>query len=68
VTRYEYDDTQPLGEQRSNITRVIDAKGQVVVENLYGTEPGDLSFNRVVRQYFMGGEYLSARTWEPAQN
>ena len=58
VTRYEYDDTQPLGEQRSNITRVIDAKGQVIVENLYGTEPGDLSFNRVVRQYFMGGEYL----------
>ena len=58
VTHYEYDDTQPLGEQRSNITRVIDAKGQVVVENLYGTKPGDLSFNRVVRQYFMGGEYL----------
>lgn len=58
MTTYEYDEQQPSGEQRSNITRVIDARGQVIVENFYGTNSGELSFNRVVKQYFMGGEYL----------
>lgn len=58
MTCYEYDEPQPLGIQRSNITRVIDAKGQVIVENFYGTDRGNWNFNRVVKQYFMGGEYL----------
>jgi len=58
MTTYEYDEQQAIGEQRSNITRVIDARGQVIVENFYGTDSRALSFNRVVKQYFMGGEYL----------
>jgi RHS repeat-associated protein len=58
MTCYEYDEEQPLAIQRNNITRIIDAKGQTVVENFYGTDTTEDSFNRVVRQYFMGGEYL----------
>jgi len=58
MTCYEYDDYQPLPELRNNILRVIDAKGQTIVENLYGIDTTDDSFNRVVKQYFMGGEYL----------
>ncbi|MCA0362547.1 MAG: DUF6531 domain-containing protein [Bacteroidetes bacterium] len=58
MTCYEYDDFQALAELRNNILRVIDAKGQVIVENFYGTDTTDNSFNRVIKQYFMGGEYL----------
>lgn len=58
TTCYEYDEEQPLAIQRNNITRIIDAKGQTIVENFYGTDTTEDSFNRVVRQYFMGGEYL----------
>lgn len=58
ITCYEYDDDQALAELRNNILRVIDAKGQTIVENFYGTDTTDDSFNRVVKQYFMGGEYL----------
>lgn len=58
ITNYEYDEDQALPELRNNILRVIDAKGQTIVENFYGTDTTDDSFNRVVKQYFMGGEYL----------
>ena len=58
MTCYEYDEDQALSELRNNILRVIDAKGQTIVENFYGTDSTDDSFNRVVKQYFMGGEYL----------
>ena len=58
MTCYEYDEDQALPELRNNILRVIDAKGQTIVENFYGTDTTDDSFNRVVKQYFMGGEYL----------
>jgi RHS repeat-associated protein len=63
ITEYEYDEAQPFGEQRNNITRVIDAKGQAIVENIYGTDPADPAFNRVVKQYFDGGEYLFKYTY-----
>lgn len=58
MTCYEYDEDQALPELRNNILRVIDAKGQTIVENIYGTDTTDDSFNRIVKQYFMGGEYL----------
>jgi RHS repeat-associated protein len=58
MTCYEYDEDQALPELRNNILRVIDAKGQTIVENIYGTDTTEDSFNRVVKQYFMGGEYL----------
>jgi RHS repeat-associated protein len=58
ITCYEYDVVQPLAVQRNNITRIIDAKDQVIVENFYGTDTTEDNFNRVIKQYFMGGEYL----------
>ncbi len=58
MTCYEYDDYAVLPELRNNILRVIDAKGQTIVENFYGNDTTNDSFNRVVKQYFMCGEYL----------
>jgi RHS repeat-associated protein len=58
VTEYEYDEAQPFGELRNNITRVVDHQGHTVVENIYGHDPADPGFNRIVKQYFDGGEYL----------
>jgi RHS repeat-associated protein len=58
MTYYEYDEDQGLPELRNNIVRVIDAKGQTIVENIYGTDTTEDNFNRVVKQYFMGAEYL----------
>ena len=62
TTTYEYDDTQAIPACRNNIVRVIDARCQVIVENLYGTETTEDSFNRVVKQYFQGGECVFVYT------
>jgi RHS repeat-associated protein len=58
LTCYDYDEAPAHQDLRHNIVRVVDARGRTVVENVYGADPGTHDFNRVVRQYFMGGEYL----------
>jgi RHS repeat-associated protein len=55
---FEYSSSQFTGELQHNLTRIIDAKGQLYLENEYGTSPGVLGFNRVVRQRQGGGETL----------
>lgn len=67
TTTYEYDTEQADPAMRHNIVRVVDAAGRTVVENIYGTGEEDGDFNRVVRQYFQGGEHLYRyRTLRPA--
>ena len=39
-----------------NITAIIDADGQIFLENSYGLDPGLLSYNRVISQRQGGGE------------
>ena len=53
---YDYSSAFFSGELQHNIIRIIDAAGQIYMENEYGTAPGLLSFNRVVRQRQGGGE------------
>ena len=55
---YEYSSAGFTGELQHNLTRIIDAKGQLYLENEYGTEVGVLGYNRVVRQRQGGGETL----------
>ncbi|MFE9690622.1 RHS repeat-associated core domain-containing protein [Micromonospora sp. NPDC005806] len=57
TTRYEYSTAAVTGPLAHNLLRVIDGVGGVQVENVYGTNPGELDFNRVVRQR-AGGEWL----------
>lgn len=54
---YEYSSAYYTGELQHNLTRIIDASGQMYLENEYGTSAGLLNFNRVVRQRQGGGEY-----------
>jgi RHS repeat-associated protein len=54
---YDYSSAFQTGELQHNLTRIIDATGQIYLENEYGTETGLLRFNRVVRQRQGGGEY-----------
>jgi len=56
TTCYEYSSSQFTGALQHNLTRIIDAKGQLYLENQYGDSPGLLEFNRVVRQRQGGGE------------
>ena len=58
TTRYEYSTAAVTGPLAHNLLRVIDGVGGVQVENVYGTSPGELDFNRVVRQWAGGGEWL----------
>ncbi len=54
---YDYSSAFQTGELQHNLTRIIDAAGQIYLENEYGTGPGLLNFNRIVRQRQGGGEY-----------
>src|SRR6185503_4965489 len=56
MVRYEYDRWRPHPALRHNLTRVIDAEQQVVVENRYEDDPGSDDFGRVVSQLFAGFE------------
>ena len=58
VTCYEYDEYQGHPALQHNIVRVIDPEGRTILENEYGSDPMSDDFNRVVRQYYMGDEYL----------
>jgi len=56
VTRYEYSSYRySTTDQQHLLERIMDASGQIFLENEYGTAPGLLSFNRVVRQQQGGG-------------
>lgn len=50
TTCYEYSSTFTTGLLQHNLTRIIDAEGQLYLENEYGESPGQLNFNRIVRQ------------------
>lgn len=54
---YDYSSAFYSGDLQHNLTRIIDASGQMYLENEYGTSAGLLNFNRVVRQRQGGGEY-----------
>jgi RHS repeat-associated protein len=60
TTCYEYSSSQYGGELAHNLLRIIDPAGRIFLENEYGTGPGTLEFNRVVRQRQGGGEYAFA--------
>ena len=50
TTCYEYSSSQFSGVLQHNLLTIFDAKGQLYLENEYGTDSGFLSFNRVIRQ------------------
>ena len=54
---YDYSSAFQTGELQHNLIRIIDAAGQIYLENEYGTSQGLRNFNRVVRQRQGGGEY-----------
>lgn len=56
TTCYEYSTALTTGLLQHNLTRIIDADGQLYLENEYGDSPGQRNFNRVVRQRQGGGE------------
>ena len=60
ITCYEYSSAAHTGDLQHNLTRIIDPKGQIYLENEFGTDANLLSFNRVVRQRQGTGE----RTFE----
>jgi RHS repeat-associated protein len=56
TTSYEYSSMFSPVELQHNLVRIIDAAGQVYLENEYGTDSLLLSFNRVTCQRQGGGE------------
>ncbi|WP_458208671.1 RHS repeat domain-containing protein [Haladaptatus sp. NG-SE-30] len=56
TTCYEYSTAGTTGQLRHNLTRIIDAEGQLYLENEYGSSPGQFDFNRVTRQRQGNGE------------
>ncbi len=54
---YDYSSAFQTGALQHNMIRIIDAAGQIYLETEYGSSPGMLNFNRVVRQRQGGGEY-----------
>lgn len=56
VTSYEYS-TAFISDFKAqhNLQSILDADGRMYIENVYGTEPGLLSFNRVICQRQGGG-------------
>lgn len=56
TTCYEYSTAGTTGRLQHNLTRIIDAEGQLYLENEYGTSSGQRDFNRVIRQRQGGGE------------
>ncbi len=57
TTTYEYSSGEDSAPLRHNLLRIIDPSGQLYLENEYGTDPGLLAFNRVIRQRQGAGEY-----------
>jgi RHS repeat-associated protein len=59
TTCYEYTSASVNDfDLQHNLTSIIDAAGQIYLENEYGLEVGLLNYNRVVRQRQGGGETL----------
>ncbi len=57
TTWYEYSSYLfGSASQQHNLLRITDSSGQIYLENEYGTEPGLLSFNRIIRQRQGSGE------------
>jgi RHS repeat-associated protein len=57
TTCYEYSTSfYSAMELQHNLLRIIDASGQVYLENEYGTEKNLLSFNRIIRQQQGSGQ------------
>jgi RHS repeat-associated protein len=56
TTCYEYRTAFASGLAQHNLTHIIDAAGQLYLENEYGESPGDINFNRVIRQRQGSGE------------
>lgn len=54
---YEYSSAFQTGNLQHNLTRIIDASGQIYLETEYGDSVGLNDFNRVTRQRQGGGEY-----------
>jgi hypothetical protein len=68
LTRYEYDDARVHPALLHNLVRIVDPEGRTIVENIYGQDPEDDGFNRVVGQYFRGDEFECEYTrlrWVP---
>ncbi len=57
TVNYDYSSAFHSGNLQHNLTRIIDASGQIYLETEYGTSQGLDNFNRVVRQRQGGGEY-----------
>jgi RHS repeat-associated protein len=57
-TSYVYDDGASHPALRHNLICVLDGRGRPVVENTYGRDASEYSFNRVVRQVERGCEML----------
>ena len=61
ATRYEYSTGTAAGPAGHNLLRIFDGAGRLQMDNTYGDSPGELDFNRVVRQRGGGrGESLLA--------
>lgn len=58
TTCFEYRTAFTSGLLQHNLARVIDASGGLYLENEYGEAPGEIGFNRVVRQRQGAGETL----------
>ena len=54
---YEYSSTFQTGDLQHNLTRIIDAAGQIYLETEYGSSPELQNYNRVTRQRQGGGQY-----------
>jgi RHS repeat-associated protein len=57
TTSYEYSSPYFTGSLMHNLLRIVDAEGQLYLENEYGSQKGLLSYNRVTRQRQGNGEY-----------
>lgn len=58
TTTYEYSSSEYSAPLQHNLIRITDPAGQLYLENEYGTDPGLLNYNRVVRQRQGNGEYF----------
>ena len=54
--QYVYSTPYFIGELQHNLIQLYDTAGRLYIENTYGTDPGLLGFNRVVRQREGNGE------------
>lgn len=56
-TDYRYSGPNNPRELQHNLLEVINASGETIHENEYGTDPGSRAYNRVIRQWSRDGEY-----------